>query len=385
MKTGPTPTRVLGIILLTGIVALVVFVVLSGHLTSGSIARPTPAPSSLKPTYPNQRGLNQWEPNEGYPDQANTGYENAPGYPGSLTGCSGLTIRSNETYKFCNFSNGLDVGNSSTVLTNVTFIGCRFANNSVSDADVAVYSENVSFQYDTFEPNTVPMGFEPVSPYATAIANIRGNQYGIDQRHAGTLSIDHSDFWGFADAIQFSYSSRAEPVTISHSWFHNPRSPLGVSQASGDHTDGILDPWGGISYVAINNNTIVGDGNTQAVALQGATAYDHIWITNNYLSGYGYMVCIGANAKDTNVTFAGNVWSSEFEPAWGPLYSDVNFVTAGLGNTWRGNTYHVASGTTWLAKGNNGLYWWPSDIAATGQYSISTSRIIGHANDYTGP
>jgi hypothetical protein len=393
----------LGATLLTGIVAVVIVLALGvlnttpgpdkTSSTTGAPGQPEPSPASSKAirsgaistrNATSTRTATPTAPVLSYPNQSNTGYQHAPGYPGSLTDCSKVAIQSNMTYKFCNFPNGLRVGNSSTVLTNVTFIGCRFAANAVSDADVAVYSDNVTFQYDTFEPNTVPMGSEPISPYSAPTGYTKGNAYGIDQRHTGKLTVDHSDFWGFADAIQFSYSTKAKPVIISHSWFHNPKDPGGTNPTTDDHTDGILNPWGGISYITIDNNSIIGDGNTQALALQGPGTYDHLWITNNYFSGYGYMICLGGHTKDTNVTFTGNVWSSEFEPAWGPLYDDVNFVTPGLGNTWSGNTYHVATGTTWLAKGNNGLYWWPDDAASTGQSKISTSRIIGHTIDYTG-
>ena len=382
---------ILGAILLTGFVVLGLVVAFSPRTTTERAAIPKPpVPSHLNQAKTGSTGrADESKPKQtgtAYPNHANTGYENAPGYPGALTDCSKITIQSDKTYKYCDFPAGLYIGNSDTVLENVTFVGCRFADNAADDADVADYSDKVSFRYDSFEPSTVPMTSEPTSPYTVAIASSDGNEYGIDQRYAGALTIDHSDFWGFADAIQFSYSSQKEPLTITHSWFHNPKNPSETSQAGGgDHTDGILNSYGGASYITITNNSIVGDGNTQAVALQGSRPYDHVWITNNYLSGYGYMICIGGHNEDTNITFTGNLWSSEFEPIWGPLYDDVNFVTANLGNIWRDNRYHVAPGTTWLAQGNNGLYWWPEDAAAIGQDKISTSQIIGHSTDYAGP
>ena len=336
----------------------------AGLLHDCATPMPAPTPTSI--------------PRVGVANQANTGYENAPGYPGHLTDCSSLPIQSNTTYKFCDFPNGLRVGSSGTTPVNVTFYGCRFASANADDADVADYGDNITFSWDTFEPSTVPMGSEPTSPYAAPIAHNQSYQYGIDQRHAGAITVDHSDFWGFANGIQFGYSSQAKPVVISNSWFHNTRNDGGV-----DHTDGILENYGGLSYITITHDTIVGDGNTNAIALQGRVPYDHLTVTDNYLSGYGWMVALGGQAQSTNVTFTGNIWSSEFKPEWGPVYPNRDmFTTTGLGNTWRNNSLHVAAGTTWLSPANQGLYWWPGDFAAAGQGSFSSSQILGHTTDY---
>jgi hypothetical protein len=54
----------------------------------------------------------------------NTGYRNAPGYPGSLTKCSG-PIQSNTTYRFCDFSGGLGIGSANDHPVNVTFYGTK--------------------------------------------------------------------------------------------------------------------------------------------------------------------------------------------------------------------------------------------------------------------
>ena len=71
--------------------------------------------------------------------------------------------------------------------------------------------------------------------------------------------------------------------------------------------------------MTITHDTIVGDGNTQA-SLFRQGPYDHLTVTDNYLSGYGWMVALGGQAQSTNVTFTGNIWSSEFKPDWGPVY-----------------------------------------------------------------
>jgi hypothetical protein len=259
-------------------------------------------------------------------------------------------------------------------VVDVTFIGCRFASNAVEDADVADYGDGIKFLYDTFEPSTVPAGPGPASAQAPGIANGQGYQYGIDQRSHGSLTVDHSDFWGFEEAMQIGYSSQSKPVVVSNSWIHNPRDP-----GSSDHTDGILENYGGLSYMTFDHNTIVGDGNTNALALQGQT-YDHITITGNYFSGYGYMVNSGANGRSTNMVFTDNVWGSDIKPTFGPLYGGTMYTTPGLGGVWHGNTIQVRPGTTWIAAGNNGLFWWPTDGNPSGP-----GQIIGHSGDYPGP
>ena len=64
----------------------------TGTAAPAPIPTPTSAPASI--------------PRGGVANQANTGYENAPGYPGHLTDCSSIPIQSNTTYKFCDFPDG---------------------------------------------------------------------------------------------------------------------------------------------------------------------------------------------------------------------------------------------------------------------------------------
>jgi chitodextrinase len=310
----------------------------------------------------------------GFPGADNTGYKNAPGYPGQLKDCAKTAIRSNSTYQYCDFPDGLYVGGAGSHPANITFIGCRFASNAVGDANVADYGDGITFSYDTFEPSTVSADSEPTSPYAAPVANGQGYQYGIDQRYAGALTVDHSDIWGFAEAIQFGDSSQARPLVVSNTWIHNPRNDGGV-----DHTDGILENYGGLSYMVFNHNTIVGNGNTNALALQGGSSYSHVTITNNYFSGYGYMVNSGSDTNSTDMVFTGNVWGTDFKPNFGPLYGNAMYTTAGLGGVWANNTIYVAPGTTWMAARNNGLYWWPT----TGEPSSST-QVVGHKADFAG-
>jgi hypothetical protein len=339
---------------------------------AGPLSATPPASSPAKGT-----ATVKTSPLSSFPGPTNTGLRNAPGYPGSLTDCSSLIIKSNTTYRFCDFPDELFIGSATKLVENVTFVGCRFASHKVDDANVADYGQNITFSYSTFEPNTVPINSEPISPHAKPISAADSYQYGIDLRYGGTLTIDRSDFWGFSNAVQFTDSSQASPITITNSWIHNPSLDL----TGAAHVDAILDSNGGASYMKFNHNTIVGDGNTQAIALQGDTeGYKHVTVTDNYFSGYGYTVCIGTHALSTDITFTGNVLGTDLESTYGPIYSSENFTTGGLGNVWRDNTYYVAPGTSWLASANNRLYWWPED-ANPG----NPQQIIGHATDYDGP
>src|SRR5690349_3930376 len=86
--------------------------------SSGSITSSTLAPS-------------------GFPDASTTGYRNAPGYPGSLTPFTG-TLQSNTTYQHMDIGQ-CKVGDESTTLVNVTFIGCRFKVTDPGSANVRLY------------------------------------------------------------------------------------------------------------------------------------------------------------------------------------------------------------------------------------------------------
>jgi hypothetical protein len=331
-----------------------------------------PTLASPSPSAPATRSTGVPSP-ASFAGASNTGYTHAPGYTGSLRDCGSITIQSNTTYSSCDFPDGLTIGSASSHPANVTFTGDRFGSNAVVSANVFDYGSNVTFNYDTFEPNTVAPSTELTSPTATAIGYTQGYQYGIDQVYDGALTVDYSDIWGFGNAIQIGYSSQSEPVNVSNTWIHNPRNPGGV-----DHTDGILENYGHLSYMVFNHDTIVGNGNTNALALQGPD-YSHITITNNYFAGYGYMVNSGGNSASTDMTFSGNVWGTDIEPTWGPLYGSAMYTTPGLGGVWRDNKIDVVPGTTWMASGNNGLYWWPTD-----GNPASRRQIVGHATDYPG-
>ena len=290
-------------------------------------------------------------------DSTNTGYQNAPGYPGSLTTFSG-TLASNTTYRFMYFPNGLAVGNASSAPSNVSFVGCLFASNATVDANVAVYGKNINFSYSTFAPLPNKASAPPLS-YAN------GYQYGIDQRNNAGLSVDHSDFWGWGNAIQIGSSSQANPVTVTNSYFHDARNDGGI-----DHTDAILENYGGagFGYMSFSGNTIVSAGNTNGLALQDGSGagYDHLTVTNNYFSGFGYTVNIGGHGTITNSSFTGNTFSNAVKAYYGPLYD----YHQGVNTVWRNNRFEtVAGGATPFPA--TGMYWWPTDSN-------------GHSTDYTG-
>ncbi len=100
----------------------------------------SPTPSSPTPSSPTPSSPTAPPSHGGFPDSENSGYVSAPGYPGHLRNCNNIRIRSNTTYKYCDFPNGIGIGGQDNHPVNVTFIGCRFASNDVGDADVADYA-----------------------------------------------------------------------------------------------------------------------------------------------------------------------------------------------------------------------------------------------------
>lgn len=302
----------------------------------GPVATVTPTPT-IEPS--------QWA------GASNTGYAAAPDYPGSLMNCS-EPIQSNTTYRFCNFEGGLGIGTASNHPVNVTFYGCRFASNAVADANVAMYGDNITFDYSTFEPS---------ADIAPPTAYNKGYQYGIDVRYAGKMTVDHSNFWGWGNGIQFGSSSQAKPIIVKNSWFHDARDDGGGI----DHTDAILSNEGGPSYMVFDHNTIVSVGNTQGLALQTETrGYDRVTITNNYFSGFGYTVAIGENIPCTNITFTNNTFGTDIKPVYGDLYSDSIWNQSTTGNLWRNNKWHVVPGSYYTPTTDEGKYWTPNGITA---------------------
>jgi hypothetical protein len=300
----------------------------------------------------------------GWPDDTNTGYLNSPTYTGSLTTFSG-TIQSNHTYNNYVFNDNAAVGNSSNTLVNVTFNGCKFMSNNVDDANVAVYGDNIIFNYCTFMPSTVS---------APPTTHNQGYQYPIDQRYNGALTIDHCNVWGYGNAIQFAFSSQAKPFICRHTYIHDARDDGGV-----DHTDGILENYGGsastMAYGVIDHNRIISYGNTNAIALQGSGGYHNFTVTNNWCSGFGYTYNVGGTATgNRNMIFTDNVFSNTLQPGFGPMYGWED----GNGNLWRRNKFNIVHPPTWGNNGgwaapvtlaDDGKYWWPDGGAYTTDYT----------------
>jgi len=286
-----------------------------------------------------------------WPDASNTGYQHAPGYPGSLTDCSSTTIQSNHTYNFCYFPGGVDVGALGAEVSNVTFFGCRFQ--ASGDVIVRLYGDNITFNYTTFEPGNGPGSLSP------PISNAQGYQYGISAdgsyyTQVAQLTVTHSNFWGFAEAIDTNGSTQAKPQVFRDNYLHDSRNDGGS-----DHTDGIgtLSGNGTSSYTVIDHNNIQTKANTNAIAFQGGT-YSHMTITNNLLGGFGYTVSIISSNHAPYTTFTGNTFSTLIKPDWGPLYGD-DFVTS-TGSVWSNNKWLVPSGAAWGNPAHSGWYWLPT-------------------------
>jgi hypothetical protein len=210
-----------------------------------------------------------------------------------------------------------------------------------------VYGKNITFDYCTFEPSaksTPPVTFN------------QGYQYGIDQRSWAPLTVDHSDFWGWANGIQIGHSSVSFPVTVRNSWFHDARDNGGI-----DHTDAILENYGNESYITIDHNTIVSKANVNGLALQG-DSYSNITVTNNYFSGFGYTVCNGRYGANSNYVFTDNTFGTDIKPYYGPLYPGWD---DGNGNLWRRNKWKVVPGGYSTNTADDGKYWTPSGISST--------------------
>jgi hypothetical protein len=310
-----------------------------------------------------------------WPDATNTGYRNAPGYPGHLTTysptaipgqeCSG-PIQSNTTYHFCKFPSGLYIGSVDNFITDTRFVGCQFLSNSVDNANVTFANgDRITFDYDSFEPSAVS---------APPVAYGNGYQYGINQveddrptntLHGHAFTVDHCDMWGFGNGIQLGASTQAEPVVVRNSWFHDASDPGDSGGAPIYHTDAILSSDGGPSYMVIDHNTIVSAGNTNGVAFQYAgTDYTNLTVTNNYVSGFGYTLNIGGSGHLASSVVTGNVFGTDIQPVFGPLYG-----WGGTGNQWRNNKWHVVPGTSWSPATDDGKYWWPDGTLSDVDYS----------------
>jgi len=275
---------------------------------------------------------------------------------------------------------------SSITGSNLVFIGCRFQSNNTQFANVIQNGTNVAFLYSSFTPlaslyTVTPGLIWPAAGAGTnslsqtvnvnSIAASAPYQYGIHQP-SGPMWLDHSEFWGFGNAIDFSGTTAQ--ITITNSWFHdacylNDTCP---SPSPNDyHTDGpgYLNGGTGPSNVTIVGNTIATIGNTHDIAFQaGNGGYDKLIVEQNYLSGNQYAVswCSPGSKNCTHSAFYGNVYGTDIMPSFGQLYPSSIDATS----VWACNTIAFRPGTTWTdpqgegwhpTSGMNGQYWTPDD------------------------
>ena len=245
------------------------------------------------------------------------------------------------------------MGSASSHLSNVTFHGCRFHGVQVNAGLVVLFGNNITFDYSSFEPGVAapPVPFNSSYQYGIA-AN------GSYNSTVGKMTVTHSDFWGFGNAIDTQGSTQANPQVFRDNYIHDASNDNNGEY----HTDGIGDESGSGfgSYVTIDHNTIVSPGNTNGIAFQ-AGQYDHFTITNNLISGWGYAVALWAPAPGT--TFTGNTWSTQLKPVWGPLYPQ-SFWTS-LGSNWHNNKWLVPPGAAYGNAADNGKFWTPDGPSST--------------------
>lgn len=295
------------------------------------------------------------------------GYQNAPGYPGSLQDGSDITVESNTTYSF--YTNlavntagvgGSAIGTPLAAVENVTCIGCEFNQSGASAAAMLLYASNVTFRYCTFEPTGAYGG--GVTPQNMTQAE--GYQYGVvadgTPEDPGTyntycvpLTLDHCEIWGYANATKLAQSTQASPLLYDTCWVHDNRP----NTDGLDHQDGIGCPGSGTgSYVTIRNCQVQAFADTQALAFQGGP-WSEFTITGNLFGGYGYTLNVGGGGESSYVTFTGNTYSTFFQCQFGPIIDTT--IATGTGSVWQGNRWLVPPGAYWGHGIYNGYYWVP--------------------------
>jgi hypothetical protein len=307
----------------------------------------------------------------------------------------------------CDFNSG--TGGVNVTGSNITFTGDRFQSNQVEYYNVRTTGASITFSYSSFTPLTSFYTTPPGSVWPSAGAGqntyqqcttgqttsgcsgttnnaIDGNdgyEFGIDVGSGGPITVDHSDFWGFGNAISFDSPTTVQ-MTVTNNWMHDAANASwsATSPTSGQayHIDGpgYLNGGAAPSNVLIQGNTIASLGNSNGVAFQAATSgYSNIQIIGNYLSGFGYTLAPGepGNTHFTGSVIANNVWGTDVEPVWNPLYNDTFTETSSV---WACNTLAFRSGTNWT-DGDN---WTPSS-SMNGEYVVPTGAIVS-TTDWNG-
>lgn len=312
-----------------------------------------------------------------WPNDSNTGYQNAPGYPGtrgvadktkltkasaSSTACP-LQFESNKTYQFCYYPNGMSIGSPQYPgdpdvgqhLTNVHFVGFLVEGTSPTDdtsAIMAYCKSNCTLDYFTIKPAKVEAPDVPAPKHGTTYPNSYGTimnaGWGAYYGYARGLSLKHSNIWGYQSGIILGGdNTAATPNVFEDNWMHDQGQCLEYSGCL-THADGIgmVDTGGTAKYITINHNNMpfIMD-NTNNIAFQEGT-YDHLTITNNIFSGDGYTIAIWDTS--TNITFTGNVITNYAQHYFGWNYGRNFWDTPG--STWAKNRF------IWDPTGANPYY-----------------------------
>ena len=320
-----------------------------------------------------------------HPNFSNTGYQNAPGYPGTpgipdpskLTLASSgsstcpTSIESNHTYSFCHYTSELNVGSSSGHVSNVHFIGDLFEDPDPHSYGILMYCDSsCTIDYATYKPARVNAPDLPGhgTTWGNSVGMICDCGMGSYNSVGHGVSITHSDMWGWDSGIILGPNTSATPINISDNWLHDQGDCEHDSGCS-THADGIgmVDTGGSSSYVTINHNNMpfIHD-NTNDIAFQSGT-YDNLTITNNVFSGDGYTVAVWSTS--TNITFTGNIWTNYAQEAYGPLYPQDFYDTPG--STWAHNKFMWdPTGVSPFEGGKiraaaNGKCWTPSGLSTT--------------------
>ncbi len=349
------------------------------------IVTPPPGGGSALTSRPND-GTGYW------PDFSNTGYKNTPAnagglglsaYPGSLTDY--MAGMSNTKYVDITFPDNSVISYKRFLMSkmsihgnNLTFVGCLFEGKSPNDNLIQFYGGGtLTIRYSTFKPAAyaTPPGNDGTITSSHTAPGTPFNQSWqyLTTMNSAIVNMDHNDIWGNA-GMQMTTSQPNQPSVWTNNYIHDQADNDSSTFSGGGtnyHHDGIgPQSEGNGGPMIIDHNTIASIGNTNAVALQGNGVYDHVSVTNNYVSGWGYALSIGITNNATNITVTGNIFSGELKQLYGFLYGNLWGGTA-RGSTWRNNLFQVRSGDGNLSPTDHGKYSWPTDNS-------------GHTTDYGG-
>lgn len=322
----------------------------------------------------------------GYPDSTNTGYQNAPGYTGTLTdfgASNGGQIQSNTTYNFKRFR-ATDTNFSAS---NVVFNGCTFESTwSDGWACKQTGGNNVTFNYCTFGPplgTLIPNASWPSAGYRQGVSgfssNVRSYQinYGVGpqycfRKEGGTsTTLNHCDLWGGGNMLDLPGGSS---TNILNCWIHDAswEGPNVEYHQDGpgylEGVQGATSGYTGPSNVLIQNCTIASLGNTNAIAFQYATGgYNNIVVDGCYFGGFGYTIdmCHGHSFAQ-NLRFSNNILDADMRWGYGPMYGQTQFCfgPSKTTNAWYNNkiittTAYTTDGPYTVNLSDNGKFIYP--------------------------